>query len=211
MITEWYYSNNGHHHQFVKDYILKNKYTSIDVGASLRYWSYPECKIIADAYPVEYKDITHFNINIEDTSHWSKIYDYIKINGKFDFSICSHTMEDVFNPIELASHLCNISKQGYVAIPSKFNEFKKLYNNKYRGNGHHKQFFDIVDDNLIIFPKFSWIETDDRSNKILENYIADELVFFWKDSIPIEIFGKGIPFIGDDSLINAYYSQLGVN
>jgi hypothetical protein len=120
-------------------------------------------------------------------------------------------MEDVFNPIELANHLSKISKEGYVAIPSKFNELRKLFNNRYRGNGHHKQFFDIIDNNLIVFPKFSWIETDERSDKILENHIADELVFFWKDSISIEIFGKGIPFFSDDSLISAYYSQLGLN
>lgn len=211
MITEWHYANHGQFNQFVKDYILKNQYTSIDVGASLRYWSYPECKIIVDSHPVEYKDIVYFNVNIEEISDWSTVYDYVKANGKFDFSICSHTMEDIFNPIELANHLSKISKEGYIAIPSKFNEFRKLYNNKYRGNGHHKQFFDIVDGNLIVFPKFSWIETDERSDKILDKHIADDLVFFWKDSISMEIFGKGLAFNGDDNLISNYYSQLGIN
>jgi len=211
MIIEWHYGDNGYFNEFVKGHILKNKYTSIDIGASARYWSYPECKVIADANPVEHKDITYFKLNIEDASNWSIIYDYVKVNGKFDYSICSHTMEDVFNPIELANHLSNISKQGYVAIPSKFNEFNKLYGHKYRGNGHHKQFFDIINEKLIVFPKFNWIETDDRSDRILDNYKGSDLVFFWKDSIPIEIFGNGIPFMSDDSLINNYYSQLGIN
>jgi hypothetical protein len=208
MITQWQYNNHGNFRDHVKNIIKENRYSSIDIGASARYWSYPECKVIADAYPVNEKDITYFNINIENISTWKSVFDYIEINGKFDFSICSHTMEDVFNPIDLSNILSKISHRGYVAVPSKFDEFSKLYNNKYRGNAHHKQFFDIVDKKLIIFPKFSWIENDERSDKILEHYISNELTFFWEDFIPIEVFGNGLPFNSDDSLINSYYDHL---
>lgn len=208
MITQWQYNNHGNFQNHVKNIIKKNEYSAIDIGASARFWSYPECKIIADAYSVSEKDILYFNINIENISTWKSVFDYVETNGKFDFSICSHTMEDVFNPIDLSNILSKISHRGYVAVPSKFDEFSKLYNNKYRGNAHHKQFFDIINNKLIIFPKFSWIETDERSDKILENYIANELTFFWEDSIPIEVFGNGLPFSSDDSLINAYYNCL---
>lgn len=208
MITQWQYNNHGNFQNHVKNIIKENKYSSIDIGASARFWSYPECKVIADTYPVSEKDIIYFNINIENISTWKPVLDYVETNGKFDFSICSHTMEDVFNPIDLSNILSKISHRGYIAVPSKFDEFSKLYNNKYRGNAHHKQFFDIINNKLIIFPKFSWIETDERSNKILEHYIANELTFFWEDSIPIEVFGNGLPFSSDDNLINSYYDHL---
>jgi hypothetical protein len=208
MIKSWQYNNHGTFREDVKKIIKDNNYTSIDVGASARYWSYPECKVIVDSYPVSETDITYFNVNIENLNEWRTIFDYVEKYGKFDYSICSHTMEDVFNPVELSKNLEKISKRGYIAIPSKFYEFTKLFTNKYRGDAHHKQFFDIVDDYLMVFPKFNWIETDERSDLIVKKYIANELTLFWEDEIPIKIFGDGKPFIGDDSLINAFYNQL---
>jgi hypothetical protein len=208
MITKWNYNNHGEFRPYVKDLISKNNYTSIDIGASARYWSYPECKVVVDTYPVHEKDTLFFDINIEDIEQWDKIFEYVNQHGKFDFSICSHTMEDVFNPIELSKILEKISKRGYIAIPSKYNEFTKLFSNKYRGDAHHKQFFDVFDNQLIVYPKFNWIETDERSDLILKNYVANELTLFWEEKIPIKVFGNGKPYIGDDNLINAYYNQL---
>lgn len=208
MITNWQYNNHGNLRDYVKNLIKENNYTSIDVGATARFWSYPECKTVVDSYPVPENDVLYFNVNIENINDWTSVFEYVEKNGKFDYSICSHTMEDVFNPLELATILQKISKRGYIAIPSKFNEFTKLFSNEYRGDAHHKQFFDIVDDTLMVFPKFNWIETDNRSDLILKNYVANELTLFWEDELPIKVFGDGKPFIGDDSLINAYYNQL---
>lgn len=208
MITKWQYNNHGELRPFVKNLISENNYKAIDIGATARFWSYPECKFVVDAYPVEQTDVTFYNANIENIDDWGGLFSYVEENGKFDFSICSHTMEDVFNPLELAKILQKISKRGYMAIPSKFNEFTKLYVNKYRGDAHHKQFFDVLNDELIVYPKFNWIETDERSDLITENYVANELTLFWEDEIPIKVFGDGKPFIGDDTLINAYYNQL---
>jgi hypothetical protein len=208
MITKWQYNNHGELRDYVKKLIKENNYTSIDIGATARFWSYPECKTVVDSYPVPENDVLYFNVNIENINDWTPVFEYVEKNGKFDYSICSHTMEDVFNPLELATILQKISKRGYIAIPSKFNEFTKLFSNQYRGDAHHKQFFDIVDDTLMVFPKFNWIETDNRSDLILKNYVANELTLFWEDELPIKVFGDGKPFIGDDSLINAYYNQL---
>lgn len=208
MITEWHYTNHGNFRDYVKKYIVKNKYNTIDIGASARYWSYPECKVIADAYPVNEQDILFFNINIESIETFNPILSHIENIGKFDFSICSHTLEDVFNPIDLIQMLTKISKRGYIAVPSKYNELTKLFDNKYRGDAHHKQFFDIIDNTLTLFPKFNWIETDARSDELLQKYKGNELVLFWENDIPFEIFGKGKPFHGDDTLINSYYKAL---
>jgi hypothetical protein len=208
MITRWEYNNHGSFRDYVKNLIRENNYKTIDIGASARYWSYPECKVIVDAYPVEEKDITFFELNIENMNDWGPVFDYVEQNGKFDFSICSHTLEDVFNPMELISILQKISNRGYIAIPSKYDEFTKLFSNPYRGNAHHKQFFDVIEDSLMIFPKYNWIEVDERSELITKNYKGSEIVVFWENEIPVRIFGDGKPFIGDDNLINAYYEKL---
>jgi hypothetical protein len=208
MIIEWNYTGIGEYQQKIKELIVNNNYTSVDVGGSINSWSYPECKTYIDAIPPKYNDIKLFQINLEDEDDRNKILDYINQNGKFDFSICSHTIEDIFNPIDIIKFLTKISKRGYIAIPSKYNEFKHLYGNAYRGNGHHKQFLDVKDNTIIIYPKFSFIETDDRSDVILTQHIGDELNIIWDENIDFKIFGDGTPFFGDESLINAFYKEL---
>jgi len=208
MIKNWSYNYVGGKRDDVKKYILKNGYKSIDIGASAMYWSYPECKYVADSLVIYKEETIFFKINLEDKKTWEELLSYVRINGKFDFSICSHTLEDVFNPLDLIQLLTEISNSGFIAIPSKYDEFLFLYKNKYRGNAHHKQFFDIIENELIIFPKFSWIENDIRSDEILINSKGGELSFFWENDIPVKIFGNGIPFKSDDELINSFYNQL---
>lgn len=208
MITKWQYNNHAHYQHEIKKLIKDNNYTSIDVGATAYFWSYPECKTILDAYPIDKSDVLQFNIDIEKTELWKPVFDYVETNGKFDFSICSHTLEDVFNPIDLILNLEKISKRGYIAIPSKYSEFTQHFDHLYRGHGHHKQFFDIKSDALTIYPKFNWIETDKRSDLIKEKNGPNELTLIWEEKIPYKIFGDGKPFLSDDSLISAYYSEL---
>jgi len=208
MITRWQYNHHSVFQSEIKKLIKDNNYTSIDIGATANYWSYPECKIVLDSYPANKPDILQFDVNIENKKEWERVFEYVEKNGKFDFSICSHTLEDVYNPIELISYLEKISKRGYIALPSKYDEFLKLYHNKYRGNAHHKQFFDIRSETLVIYPKFNWIETDERSNLITTRNGPREVILCWEDNIPYRIFGNGKPFIGDDALITAYYNEL---
>lgn len=208
MITNWTYNQVGGKRDEVKKYILDNNYKTIDIGASAMYWSYPECKYVADSLVISKEGTVFFEINIEDKDTWSDLLSYVKLNGKFDFSICSHTLEDVFNPLDLIELLTKISNSGFIAIPSKYDEFSFLYENKYRGNAHHKQFFDIINNELIVFPKFSWIENDERSNIILTKNKGNELSFFWGKDIPVKIFGRGTPFKSDSELMNNFYDNI---
>lgn len=208
MINNWSYNNIGGKRNFVKSYIQEKGYKTIDVGASAMYWSYPECKFVADSLTITKDDTTFFSVNLEDKNTWNELLEYVNQNGKFDFSICSHTLEDIFNPLEIIGLLELISNSGFVAIPSKYDEFSFLYENKYRGNAHHKQFFDVINNELVIFSKFSWIENNPKSDEILIHDKGREVSFFWEKNIPVKIFGAGIPFRSDGELINNFYNQL---
>lgn len=208
MIKEWSYNQIGGRRDEIKKYISDNGYKSIDLGASAMYWSYPECKYVADSLVISKEGTTFFEVNLEDKSSWGELLRYVDSNGKFDFSICSHTLEDVFNPIELIALLEKISNSGFVAIPSKYNEFSFLYENKYRGNAHHKQFFDIIDNELMVFPKFSWIENNERSDEILQYDKGGELSFMWESKIPVKIFAQGVPYNSDGELIHNFYNKI---
>lgn len=208
MITNWTYNNVGGKRDDVKKYISDNDYKTIDIGASAMYWSYPECKYVADSLVISKEGMIFFEINVENKNTWKELLYYVEKNGKFDFSICSHTLEDVFNPLDLIELLTMVSNSGFVAMPSKYDEFSFLYENKYRGNAHHKQFFDIINDELIVFPKFSWTENDERTNFILNKNKGSEISFFWEKDIPVKIFGQGTPFKSDSELMNNFYNKI---
>jgi hypothetical protein len=208
MIKNWEYNDLGGKRDYVKNYIKNNNLKSIDVGASANFWSYPECKYAADSVELSIDGVKFFNINLEDKNSWDELLSFVETNGKFDFSICSHTLEDVFNPLDLIYFLEQISNSGFISIPSKYDEFSFLYENKYRGNAHHKQFFDFINDELTIFPKFPFIEKDNRSDEIIKNMKGRELTFFWDTKIPVKIFGHGIPYKSDNELIHNFYKQL---
>jgi len=212
MITHWQYNTIVKNLTVdVKKLISENNYKTIDVGASLQFWSYPECKFVADIVRIEKEDVKFFNFNIQDKKTWSELLEYVEQNGKFDYSICSHTLEDVITPIELLDLLPKISKRGYIAIPSKFDEFSFLWDNKYRGNAHHKQIIDVKNNMVCIYPKFSFIEVCKESDEMLKNNLGKELVIFWEDEIPYKFFAQDNIFHSDGELIKEFYKELSIN
>ena len=212
MITHWQY--NGSVKNLigdVKKIISDNNYKTIDIGASLQFWSYPECKFVADIVKIEQEGVKFFDFNIQDKNTWTELLNYVEEHGKFDYSICSHTLEDVITPTDLLELLPKISKKGYIAIPSKYNEFMFLWDNKYRGNAHHKQIIDVKDDMICIYPKYPFIEVFEETDKVLENNLGNELVVFWEDEIPYKFFAQDNIFHSDGDLIKQFYKHISSN
>ncbi len=212
MITHWQYNSSvkdliGD----VKNIISENNYKTIDIGASAQFWSYPECKFVADIVEIQEEGVKFFNFNIQNKDTWSELISYVEEHGKFDFSICSHTLEDVLTPVDLLNLLPKISKRGYIAVPSKYDEFSFLWNNKYRGNAHHKQIIDVKDDMICIYPKYPFIEVYDESDEILKSSLGKELVVFWDIDIPYKFFSQNNIFHSDGELISEFYKQISTN
>ena len=212
MITHWQYNSSvkdliGD----VKKIISENDYKTIDIGASAQFWSYPECKFVADIVEIKEEGVKFFNFNIQNKDTWGELLSYVEENGKFDFSVCSHTLEDVLTPVDLLNLLPKISKRGYIAVPSKYDEFSFLWNNKYRGNAHHKQIIDVKDEMICIYPKYPFIEVYDESDEILKNSLGKELVVFWDIDIPYKFFSQNNIFHSDGELISEFYKQISTN
>src|SRR5215212_2730078 len=43
-------------------------------------------------------------------------------DGQFDFAVCSHTLEDVRDPVWVCSELARVARAGYVEVPSRLEE-----------------------------------------------------------------------------------------
>jgi hypothetical protein len=64
-------------------------------------------------------------------------------DGQFDFAVCSHTLEDVRDPVWVCSELNRIAKGGYIEVPSRLEEQTWGVNGEWAGWSHHHWLVDL--------------------------------------------------------------------
>lgn len=198
---------------YILDKKKQGKFTVVDVGGSHGGWSRNVIDAIIDFNdsPITNSNIKHFKCDITHPDSWNNIIQYIRDNGKFDFCICTHTLEDIMNPAYVCEQIVNISNNGYISVPSKYKELSRfeLGNNSYRGYIHHRWIFDIVNDNVFLaYPKINYVENSNIFVQVANNDDnKSDLSFFWKDNIDIRYINNN--FLGPNviSVIN-YYNNL---
>jgi hypothetical protein len=62
---------------------------------------------------------------------------------QFDFAICSHTLEDVRDPIWICDELNRIAKAGYIEVPSRLEEQTYGFQGPWTGWSHHRWLIDV--------------------------------------------------------------------
>jgi len=196
----------------ILDYIYKQKkpFTVVDVGGSMGGWSSPVVDCIIDFNdPINNSEILHFKCDITNPSSWLEILNYVEKNGKFDFCICSHTLEDIMNPVFVCEQICKISKEGYIAVPSKYKELYRFEtNHKYRGYIHHRWIFNIENNKFIGYPKINYLDSNNIFDGIANNSEnIQDLSFYWKDNIEIEYINNNYLGPNLNSVID-YYNGL---
>ena len=193
----------------VINYLQAKKFKRvIDIGASGNVWSKDYLTHYVDINAWDSDEIVGFIGNICLYSTWESILEDVKNNGKFDFAICSHTLEDISCPQLVCEMMCKIAKEGFIAVPSKHAELIKHshVNNPYYGYIHHRWIYNKESDKFVAYPKLSFIEHIDWSD-INNNYQGSELRFYWKDYFSLEIANND--YMGPDapSVIN-YFNNL---
>jgi len=218
--------NRNHIIDFVNEKRNFGNFTVVDVGGSAAGWSAPIVNVIIDfnAPNENTNNIKHFKSDITHPDGWIEVLDYVEKNGKFDFCICTHTLEDIMNPGYVCEQISKIAKEGYIAIPSKYRELSKFETyytipSKFRdslnpefvghrGYIHHRWIFTIKNNELIGFPKIGYIDKAtifDRIANFDEN-ICD-LSFFWKDSVSVKYLNNN--YLGPTSHdVVSYYDNL---
>jgi methyltransferase family protein len=66
-------------------------------------------------------------------------------DDSIDFVICSHTLEDVRDPIWVCSEIVRVGKAGYVEVPSRLEEQSFGFQGPWAGWGHHHWLIDVSD------------------------------------------------------------------
>jgi hypothetical protein len=161
-------------------------------------WKTPFCGVNPDHNPYTKFRTKHLKGNILRPEGWQETLDYVKENGKFDFVLCTHTIEDLPDPSLVIEMLQKVAKAGYISVPSKDSEIRKGYHlsfPNFMGCAHHFWIYLNYKGKLIGMPKMNWIEW--FSPKDLYNiephlggsgaynvpYPKQELNLYWKDQI----------------------------
>ena len=173
--------------QLIADYVIyqksKKPFTVIDVGGSATGWSLPIAAAFVDINKVDtFK--TQFVVDICKQDSWNDLLLYVAMNGKFDFSICTHTLEDIYNPYLVLDHLPLIAKSGIISMPSIKTELNFVESLNWSGFLHHRYLFGHKQNKIVIVPKLPVIE---KLTKQTLN-VVEEIRYQWDNSIQYEVF-----------------------
>jgi hypothetical protein len=69
-------------------------------------------------------------------------------DGQFDFAICSHTLEDIRDPLWVCRELQRVAKAGYIETPSRAEEQTWGVHGPWVGWSHHRWLVDVVESRL---------------------------------------------------------------
>lgn len=72
-----------------------------------------------------------------------------------DFAICSHTLEDLRDPLGVCSELVRVAKAGYIEVPSRLAEQSRGWESpRIAGLSHHRWLIDIEGDRVTFLMKY---------------------------------------------------------
>jgi hypothetical protein len=72
-------------------------------------------------------------MDICDYKQWKKLEKIVEQRGMFDYAICTHTLEDVYNPIIVLEKLPSIARAGIITVPSARTELSSVENVSWLG------------------------------------------------------------------------------
>jgi hypothetical protein len=78
---------------------------------------------------------------------------------EIDFVICSHTLEDIRDPLWVCSEMNRIAKAGYIEVPSRVAESSRGIEPGQTGWSHHRWLIDIEDGNIRFLMKYHKIHS----------------------------------------------------
>ena len=172
--------------RYIEEEKLKNpNFKVVDIGGTNIGWSKNHIDFLVDINTTDTE--TSMQIDICDYVSLQKLIDYTQLNGLFDYAICSHTLEDVYNPFDLIKLLPSIAKSGIISMPSANTELSLVENLNWFGYIHHRWIFENIDDKMMIVPKLPVV-----SSLIYKRFSfkksLEEINFHWNNSIEFDIF-----------------------
>lgn len=184
--------------RFVRNKKSQGNFSVVDIGGWAGGWSASIADLIVDINVVDSEKTLQLNV----CQSLDKLLTYVQQYGKFDFCICSHTLEDLYNPYLLLENFSNIAKSGVIMVPYFKTELSHIESPDWIGYIHHRYIFKESNDTLLVIPKMPFLEKFKSSSSRL-NLKVD-----WVSGIDYKIFMNN--YLGPDvsTVINTFKSEL---
>lgn len=187
-------------------------YTVIDVGGSHTMWAKEFNPVVVDINAPG-GSVKYFQGNINMPTVWNDILAYVEEHGKFNFCVCTHTLEDIANPRLAIEMMPRIADSGYIAVPSKYVELARDPGGPirpcFRGSIHHRWIYNYEDETIVAYPKVNLIEKLDILDEVAAKLTNDnyELQFHWEGDLLINFINDD--YLGpSDTAVMGYYQNL---
>lgn len=122
-----------------------------------------------------------YNFDICKPQAWQPLLDHVAVNGKFDYAICTHTLEDIYDPFVVLDNLGKIALRGGITTPSVRAELSHVEHPAYRGFIHHRWIVTGETDHLQFAPKLGVVEVMPESVDYRDD--CGDIFCEWTDSI----------------------------
>jgi hypothetical protein len=171
----------------ILNYVIDKKQTGefrvIDIGGVVNGWT----KDIADLVVDIGAESNNSNLKMDICGSWTLLLEYVEQHGMFDYAICTHTLEDVYNPITALELLPKIAKHGIISMPRARIELSHIENRSWLGFIHHRWIFEQVNNQILLIPKLSFLE---KLINLGLGYTdnSEEIVYEWDNDIPFIMF-----------------------
>lgn len=109
----------------------------------------------------------------------------------FDFVVCSHTLEDIRDPLRVCAEIIRVGRAGYIETPSRLWEQTRRPSGIV-GEGHHRWMVEIRGSHVAFYGKPHFLHTN-RKYFVPHTFVErekkeeDKIAFlFWKDGFTFE-------------------------
>lgn len=69
-------------------------------------------------------------------------------DNQIDFAVCSHTLEDLRDPLWVCTELIRVARAGYIEVPSRLEEQSWGVNGDFVGWSHHRWLIEVSQDRI---------------------------------------------------------------
>lgn len=182
--------------EIIQKYKIRNTDRILDIGGSMDQHRHLKIDTLVDLIRPEEAPYRPSKLCAK---HFVKV-DITKeklpfVDKEFDFCLCTHTLEDLYNPFLVMNEMQRVAKRGIIVTPSMGKDMTFCHVDltdwltgvrRLPGEAHHKWFFNKTGINTIrIIPKvYPVLYT---SNFHITEWSGNpEFVFYWKNSFKVE-------------------------
>ncbi len=158
----------------------------IDVGGAATSWSAPVVDCIVDINATDSE--RSIAADICTIQGWEKILAASRKIGGFSYAICTHTLEDLYNPFLALEYLPKIARKGIITMPSIEAELSHIESLNWKGHVHHRWIFHEASGEMHLIPKLGLLESMVEYAEYRKE--TSEIRYDWESEIKYSVFMK---------------------